>query len=168
MARVRKPTLVAALLVSFGLALGATGALAAANVYTAHAQKTVKVVFANDQLGESAGVWTDVPGMSIAMTVPSGEKDLFLADFSAMTGCVGSNGAEPCEVRVLMNGAEVAPGFTVFDSAVPGLVWQSHDMQFIASPIGPGGYTFKVQFKSLYDNDFWMQTRTFSLTRSII
>ena len=93
--------------------------------------------------------WTDVSGMSVSMTVPSGEKALLLINYSMASTCVDQSGATLfCYVRILVDGTEAPPGQVIFESAADGNISsaiEANSMQFVAGPLNAGSHTIKVQ-----------------------
>jgi hypothetical protein len=102
--------------------------------------------------------YVDLPGASTTITVPSGQRALIVARFTAESTCtIGlSDGCEG-QVRILIGGAEGAPACGVdcaFDSTKEGQSdeLESHAIDRSRGGIGgltPGNYTVKVQFRVL-------------------
>src|SRR3954470_20509727 len=47
----------------------------------------VRTATADDNAHSTATTWTDVPGMSVAVNVPAGERALLIVTFSAVNQC---------------------------------------------------------------------------------
>jgi hypothetical protein len=134
--------MLAALIAALTLLLIATSAaLAISTIRKAHAVTAVQVV-TEDNIVSPGVNWTDVPSMSLSMNVPTSQKALFLATFSAET----DPDPNPCWVRMLINGAQMPPGQVMYASQTDG--WTSNSNQFLAGPYPTGTYTFTVQFMS--------------------
>jgi hypothetical protein len=58
--------------------------------------------------------------MSLSMTVPSGEKALFLITFSAQATCQDTYSSASCYVGVTVDGHGASPGDVIFDAASDG------------------------------------------------
>lgn len=115
--------------------------------------------------------WTDLPDMLVNVPIPSGERGLLLITFSGVDHCSGTGGF--CQVRVLVNGTEAAPGPVIFDSTEDGGTgnvnsYEVNSMQFVAGPLGAGNHTVKVQYSmSPYSSaTFTVISRTLTVLRS--
>ena len=131
--------------ITIGLALllvASTAALAVVTTKSGGAVKGVKVVTETAGTNMAVMTFTDIPGMSLSMTVPSGEKAHLLITFSASTSCIDSSGINTnCFVRVLVDGTEALPGQVLFDTAADGdslLAREASSMQFVAGPLLAG------------------------------
>ena len=162
-------TAVAALV---ALLLAGTVVLGAAVLKRGGYVNAVNIVTDTDQTGVSQeNSWTDISGMSMPMSVPSGEQALFLITFSASVTC--EDGQEPvtnyCYIRVLVDGVEASPGAVVFDGAADGnteYAREANSMQFVAGPISSGAHTIKVQgFIGGSSSSFQLWSRTLSVLR---
>jgi hypothetical protein len=150
------------------LALGAAlvvglagGAIAAATVRNGKAVKAVSVVAASDTAWATTTT-TDVPNMSVTMSVPANQKGLFVATFSA-----SANG--PCDVSMTIsgpNGGDMPPGNGWFHSDPNNSDWNS--AQFIAGPYPSGTYTLKVRFSTTSVNACYLAQRTLAVERSLV
>ena len=156
----------AALLVAETVVLGATvlrsgGAVKAVKIVT---ETTEQVISVSNQD-------TNITGMSLTMSVPSGQQAYFLITFSAVENCL--DGSPPilmyCYVRVLVDGAEAAPGYVVFDAAPDSNVWEAKEansLQFVAGPLAAGPHTVQAQgFIGGVSSSFNLYERTLSVMR---
>jgi len=116
--------------------------------------------------------FVNVPGASTTITVPSGQRALILARFSAESNCSGGLVGNWCPARILIGGTEAAPAsgadfaFDSVDSSevaacTPGECgWESHSMDRSRGPLDPGTYNVRVQW--MVENSFG-GTSTFRL-----
>ncbi len=95
--------------------------------------------------------WTDVQGMSLSMTVPSGEKALLLITFSSAAFCHdGVNATAFCRVCASWSMGSTGPAepgdlrLSTTDGNVDSST-EVHSMQFVAGPLNAGQHTIKVQ-----------------------
>jgi hypothetical protein len=120
--------------------------------------------------------WTDIPGMSTTIKVPSRTKGLLLITFSAETRCtedVGGTSAQ-CRIRALVDSSVVAPGEVSFadaagttDADYPWQVFEAHSMQFVAGPLSAGTHTVTLQYQVQNGTPlFEHSNRTLSILRS--
>ena len=148
----------------------------AATTKTGGAVKGVKVVTESAPQSIVAGAvgmtaYVDIQGMSLSMTVPSGEKALLLITFSSASVCLDGSGAtNSCWVRVLVDNGTALPGQVIFDSAADGnalSAYEANSMQFVAGPLSAGSHTVKVQaYLDETFSSFQLDTRTLSVLRS--
>ena len=136
--------------IGLALVLMAGTVVLAATTKTGGAVKGVKVVTETAAASISSNGYTDVQGMSVSMTVPSGEQALLLITFSAETQCRDGNGSTTvCYLRVLVDGTNAAlPGQVAFDTAGDGNAEFTHEtnsMQFVTGPLSAGQHPVKVQ-----------------------
>jgi hypothetical protein len=96
--------------------MGLLGATVAATAIAATSEQSggpitaIKVVRSADEQSMHATTFTDVPGASTTITVPSGQRALIVARFEASTLCIPSANDECSEsVRILIGGAVGAP-----------------------------------------------------------
>jgi hypothetical protein len=138
----RRPRLVLMVLgVLTLLLLSETLVLAAGTLRTGDSVRAVDVTTGPGSTTKSTS-WVSVDGMSLTMTVPSNQKGLFLAAFSAMAQEQLSEGI--CDVAMTVNGSWMAPASVTFDSGDTAA--RTHTKQFVAGPLPPGAYTFNVLF----------------------
>jgi hypothetical protein len=168
-----RPRLLLAIAIGLAALLVAeTAVLAVTTIKTGGPVRSVKVATETAQQTIYPGGWADVQGMSLSMTVPSGEKALLLITFSSASFCHDSSGASAfCGVRILVDGIPALPDQVTFDSArTDGNIDSSHEphsMQFVAGPLNAGQHTIKVQ-GAVSENPsyFGISTRTLSVLRS--
>lgn len=165
--RAAKVAVVAALAV----ALVAGGAYAATLQKNGGPVKAVRAVTADGLGSTTATTWTDVPGMSLTVGVPSGERGLLVITFAAMDHCTAGASAGYCNIRVLVDGAAAEPSQVVFDSTEDsgtGNVnsWETNSMQFVAGPIGAGKHTVRVQYSITGSATFSVAARTLTVLRA--
>ena len=126
----------AALLIAESAVLGAT------LLKSGGAVKAVKIV-ANDLLFHTTSTsLVNMTGMSTTMTVPSGQKALFLITVS--TSCSVS-GAGSAIVRVLVDRTSALPSDQGFCSGDSGS--GSNSYQYFAGPLNAGNHTVALQFR---------------------
>lgn len=121
--------------------------------------------------GSSAFTWTNVPGMSVNVGVPSGETGLLVITFSGQSQCTGTTAF--CQIRVLVDGNVAAPGAVIFDSTDDGPggsvnSYETNSMQFIAGPKRAGKHTVTVQYaiSPFSSAAFGLTARTLTVLRS--
>ena len=147
-----------AALAALGIGAGTHAALATISGGTQAAagqQPTyVSIVRGVNSTSASSSSWADLPGASTTVTVPSGHKAMLLARFSGESACDGA-GIETCSIRVLIGGVEAAPAAGIadaFDSNDSGQEtsnsWQADSIERWRSPLGPGSYAVKVQYRT--------------------
>jgi hypothetical protein len=129
----------------------------------------VKTVTADDAPVTTSTSFSNVPGMSVSMSVPSGQTALFVVTLSAVSTCYISAAIESalCYVRLLVDNNPAPPGDLVFISYASGA--GAHSMQFVAGPLSAGPHTVQVQW--LVDHEgatFQMAERTLTVLRSNI
>ncbi|MBI1886596.1 MAG: hypothetical protein HYS09_09845 [Chloroflexi bacterium] len=155
----RKTWLLIAFLTAIAAAIVVVPAVAdpAATTKSGGAITAVKVVRETDAQTTSSATFVDLPGASTTITVPSGEKALILARFSAESDCYGGAANDWCSVRILIGGSEAAPASGTdfaFDSNEDGGAasqgnWESHSMDRSRGALGEGTYTVKVQWMTV-------------------
>jgi len=125
----------------------------------------VKTVTADDAPTTTSTSFSNVPGMSISMSVPSGQKALFVVTLSAVSVCYTEGVL--CYVRLLVDNNPAPPGDLIFNSNASGP--GAHSMQFVAGPLSAGTHTVEVQW--MVDEvgaTFQMAERTLTVLRSKI
>jgi hypothetical protein len=135
--------------------------------------KAVRVVTADDGTSIYGLTPENVAGMSVTVTVPSGEKALLLITFSAQTRCQHSlNEASACLIQVKVDDNIAKPGavtfahMEVFDS-LDDIIDETHSMQFVAGPLNAGQHTVTVQgWVTKQYTYFGLTARTLSVLRS--
>ncbi len=160
------------------LLLATTSVLAATLQLKGKSISAVRGVTADSFVSTSSQTFDSVPGLSATIGVPSRQKALLIITVSGESSC-WAHYSTYCYLRVLVDGAEVAPGAVVFDS-VPGAssefqdyAWRSRSAQFVAGPLHSGRHTVTVQWrlKLAYTGDpdtFRMGKRTLTVLRSKI
>lgn len=100
----------------------------------------------------SSQTFTDIPGASEAVTVPTGETGRIYVWFNAESACSGGTGSQYCNVRILVNGTEIEPAAGTdfaFDSTdqadETASSWESHGMIRVSPVVNAGTYTVTVQ-----------------------
>ena len=149
-------------LVSFG-----SGAVMASTIVRSSGPlKQMKVATADDLIGMAETTFTDIPSMSLTISVPSGEHGLFLITFSAMSECIAAGNGN-CSVRVLWDGNVAVPGNVSWDAASPTLdQFDVASMQWLVGPAEPGQHTVRVQAQPSANAVFRMWQRTVSVVRA--
>ena len=154
------------------LLVGESVALAAVVTRNGKTIKAVKTATDTATVTTSSALWSNVPGMSLTMGVPSGEQGLLLVTFSANALCLGQViPSEYCLARVLVDGTPASPGQVIFasDSAAPYNVYGTYSMQFVAGPLNAGQHTVVLQYRTFVDgNDFTLTNRTFTVLRAVV
>lgn len=149
-------------LVSFG----SGAALATTIIRAAGPLRQMKVVTADDLTGIGQTTFTDIPSMSMTVSVPNGEQGLFLITFSAMSECI-SQATANCSVQVLWDGNVAVPGNVAWESASPTLdEFNVASMQWLVGPAQPGQHTVKVQAQPSANAVFRVWQRTLSVVRA--
>jgi len=167
-----RPRLLVAIAIGLALALGlGGGALATSFLRSGGPVKSVKVATDDSPASTTAATWSDVPGMSATLTVPSGEKALFLVTFSANALCFEIDITDAaCYIRAVIDNNEMAPGAVNFSDPKHG--YESQSMQWLASPSPSGPHTIKIQFHVSGSSggiaQFIIHSRTLSVLRSKI
>ncbi len=174
----RRRLLLIALAGSILLVLATTSVLAATLQLKGKSISAVRTVTTDALSSTRSQDFVNVPGLSATIGVPSRQKALLIITVSGESSC-WANYATYCYLRVLVDGAEAAPGAVVFDS-VPGdsnttefqdYAWHSNSAQFVAGPLGSGQHTVTVQWrvKLAYTGDpdaFRLLKRTLTVLRS--
>ena len=168
----RRPQLLLVAVFLLGALLAGSGVVVAASVIkSGKAVTAVKVVTDAAAVSTASQTYADVPGMSLSVTVPSGEKAVLLITFSAQSRCLDGSGATAfCYARVLVDGNTALPGEVIFDSAADGNAanaYETNSMQFVVGPLNAGGHTVRVQTRvDEAVSSFTMAHRTLSVLRS--
>ena len=90
----------------------------------------------------STDTWIDVPGASIRITVPEGERALIIARFSPSVICAGTG---ICESRIVIGGVEAEPAKPVYFNPGSTNHWGVMYTERSLGPILPGTYTVRGQ-----------------------
>ena len=165
-----RPRLLLAIAIGLASLLVAETVVLAATVKTGGPVKAVKVVTETTTHTISSTRFVYVQGMSLSMTVPSGEQALLLIAFSSRVSCTQTTTAW-CYVRVTVDGVEAAPGDVIFDGAADGSNYaiETNSMQFVAGPLSAGPHTIKVQARvDEAGATFHLTDRTLSVLRSMV
>ena len=160
----------ALILMSVGYALG---------VRTVHRGNIIRqnvVVHDTSSFNTAATDWTDVPGASATLNIPSAGTDQhFLATFSAESRCTASTDDPAqgawCALRILVNGTEMSPAVGTnfaFDSGnwPDGSgedLWEAHAIQRVIGPLGPGNHDVQVQVRLVPNGGAAIDSGSFSL-----
>ena len=134
--------LVTAVALALAVAFGASSAVVATSfMRSAKSIKAVKTVTDDVWwfLGYNGGNFADVSNMSLTLSVPSGEKALFIVTFSAVSE---ADNLGTCGVEATINGAVLVPGSVAFTTSSAA---QANSMQWIAGPEPAGSYTVKIR-----------------------
>jgi hypothetical protein len=160
------------LAVALGMALvlaAVGGSFATSLLRSGGPVRAMKVATADQEAATDSNNWTDIPNMTVTMTVPSGEKGLFLATLSGETACSGALGNE-CRVRVTINGNTLAPAAAdigvIFASATTTGTRYASSAQLVSGPLSAGSYTIKAQYRIYGAGYFQLERRTLSVVRS--
>jgi hypothetical protein len=141
----------------------ALGSVAVAALKSGTSITSVKVVTSTGSSVETQSrSYVDLPGAATSITVPSGQKALILARFTAASQCGSLNPDDDgCNVRVLIGGIVADPvSAGPFDTAEccsassNGDSLESHAIDRSRGPLGPGTYPVKVQWVADAENDF--------------
>jgi hypothetical protein len=163
--------LVAAILIG-GATVAAFGALRAPTITRLSGGAIGRVAIAQGngvQTFTTTGGWSNLPGASVVLKVPSGRRAILIATFSANTRCaVGGFPGDECDLRILVDAAQMGPGPVV---ANDGAAFDSHgftgddhlEMHAIqrARLVGPGRHIVQVQvqaFSTEFQLDAWQLT----------
>jgi hypothetical protein len=120
----------------------------------------VKVVNSNASMISNSPTYANVTDMNVSMVVPSGEKAIFLIDFSAETYIATTSTIGQGYVRVLVDGVAAAPTEVIFDSDINTFSNnESQSHQFVAGPLGAGPHTFRVQWRASSSTSFFSITK---------
>ena len=147
MARLQKrSSLLIAVAVALALVVGIVAGVAATSwARSGGPIRSLKTVASNEYLSLHANgaKMTAIPSMTLTMSVPSGEKALFVLTFSAENWCyVNNTSIRTCYIDATVNGVPMAPGSVGFSTSRQ--FHASNSAQFIAGPYGAGTYTFTV------------------------
>jgi hypothetical protein len=152
--------------------VSATAVLALTTKLNGGAVKAVRTATADDPVSTTSSSWTDVPGMSTTVNVPSGTKALLVITFSGQSRC-NDSGASPtvlCYVRALVNGVDASPGITILDSAAAGdntaHSQGAHSFQWVMG-VNAGTKTVKIQWLVNESGDaFHLISRSMTVLRT--
>jgi hypothetical protein len=116
---------------------------------------------------------SDIPGMSVSVTVPAGQHAVLLITFSASSFCAigDANTIPTCSVQALLDGKTVSPGWVPFDARAGSVDAQyypaAHSMQFVAANVVAGTHTVKMRYLISNSGDtFAVYQRTLTVLRS--
>ena len=159
-----RPRVVAAVGLALTLAFGlATGAVATTLVRSGQT-KAVKVAADDSSYSAGGNGYTDIPGMSVTMTVPSNSKAFFLITFSAASSCSASGS---CYVQALINGAYVdGSSYALVVFASPN--FQTNSMQWVSPVMSAGTYTINIQTAANVGQTIDLASRTLSVLKSTV
>ena len=168
------PRLLAILVAVLGVMLAAETVVLAATVMRNGAPVTAVLTKTSDEYAfTDSTTLSGVPGMTAAVTVPSGERALLVITFSAVSACydVNSSGANTvyCRVDATVDGVTVPPGQVNFDTAGDGesFAWETNSMQFVAGPLDPGSHTVRIRYRvDESEGLFELSQRTLTVLRS--
>ena len=118
----------------------------------------------------SSTSWTDVNSTALAMPIPSGEHDFFQITFSADSpSCTRVDPAAlyaTCNVRALVDGQSVEPGFVQVGYAFNAPLHVPVTMQWASGVYAPGPHYVKIQTsESAPDNQTLFYGRTLTVIR---
>ena len=133
---------------------GVTRVSGGSNAKVAIARGSAQATTTND-------TWGNLPGASVNIKVPSGQKAILLATFSGESICSGGAVADECDIRIMFGSKEGKPGpaapnsGAAFDSNFTGADYREmHAIQRSLGPLGPGTYTVKVQWETCCGTTF--------------
>jgi hypothetical protein len=116
--------------------------------------------------------WVDVPGMSLTVGVPGGERARLLITLSAPVNCRDAAGgaANECYVRVLVDGlATASPLSALFARSVSTGTWHASSMQFVSEALPAGVHTVQAQFLMIEANaSMSLDARTLTVLRAYV
>ena len=118
--------------------------------------------------------WVDVPGMSLTVGVPAGERARLLITFSAPVNCRESaepGAANECFIRVLVNGLPTASPAEALFARAPATAgtWHASSMQFVSEALPAGVHTVTVQFVMVEANaSMSLDARTLTVLRAYV
>jgi hypothetical protein len=151
------------------LALAAVGAAATATALavipgSAGSITAVRVVSDTGLQETSSRTFVDIPGAATSMTVPSGQRGLIIARFSAASQCGSINPDDDgCFVRILVGGIEAEPvAGGAFDMAAccpnssNGDAFESHQIERSIGALPSGRYPVRVQWQADAENQFML------------
>jgi hypothetical protein len=152
------------------LLIGETAVLAAAQTRGGGPVRAVRVVTDDDSLFTVSSTWTNVPGMSVGVTIPSDEHALLLITFSAAIACQETSPNDTvayCSLRVLVDGKQAAPLSIVAQAADNQTISPRElgSMQWAAGPLPSGRHTVTVQYMAT-NGAFNISARTLSVLQS--
>ncbi len=165
MRQVRTWHLFAAMIATVLVTLGVQAAIAGTTTTTRSggAITRVRVVRGPNATETSSTTYVNLPGASTTITVPSGQRALILARFSAESQCTSSDESGYCTARIMIGGSEGAPAVGndfAFDTLTTDSAganaedwWESHSMDRSRGSLGPGTYTVRVQYSVITAND---------------
>jgi len=127
---------------------GSMSAFAVRQKHTGNGVSAVTVVTENAISFIGSTSFQNLGGATATITVPAGQVQLVVADFSADSTCQGSFAENFCSVQILADGAEMAP-VAAGDFAFDGVgtaddFYEGHLMQR-SILLGPGTHTIRVQ-----------------------
>ncbi|HUR16845.1 MAG TPA: hypothetical protein VMZ33_06145 [Candidatus Limnocylindrales bacterium] len=140
----------AAIIVALAIMVAATGVvLAATSAVTGNAQKQIKVVRENTTTASATSnstTYSDIPGATVSMTVPSSTNALLVARFQSHGSVIQTSG---CIVRILVGSTTMEP-----NGNYP-FMGQANVSESVAGSgaierslaVGPGTYTVKAQLR---------------------
>jgi hypothetical protein len=160
--------------VALGMLLAAESvALAATVTKNGGAITAVRTVTNGDYIAATtiSQTFVAVPGMSVTVNVPTGQRGLLIITFSAVSQCIddGTFTSTHCYIRVQVDGVSAPPGEVIFDSAGDGESYalEAGSMQFVAGPVSAGSHTVRVDYRVNEPNSaFMMSARALTVIRS--
>lgn len=158
-----RPRLFIGVAMAIVLVLGiATGALGSALVRSGRTVTAVKVAPNAAEYVTGGNGYTDIPGMSLNITVPASTQAILLITFSADSYCSASSN---CYVQALINGNYViGNSYALVTFATPDRTTNS--MQWVSGPMAAGTYTVKIQAAAAVGHTITLDARTLSVLRS--
>ena len=164
----RRPVTIAlvALLV---LTLSVATAVAQRIGYRGGALRQARVISATDPTTTTGTTFVALPGAGAALRIgANAPHQHVLVTFSGESTCATSGpSAESCRIRVLVDGREADPVVAhevAFDDATTTHAAESHAVQRVYGPLGPGRHTIHVQYAtSSADTTFTLDDWTLSV-----
>jgi len=163
------------------LAVAVVGAAAAVTALAAVSGSAgpitaVNVVSDNGLQETSSRTFVDIPGAATSIRVPSRQRGLIVARFSAASQCGSLNPDDDgCFVRILVGGVEAEPTSAgPFDMAAccpnssNGDAFESHQIERSRGPLPPGSYPVKVQWQADAENQFMLWSWHLTVERARI
>ena len=114
----------------------------------------VKVVRNDEPVTTKSTSYSAVQASRTTIQVPDGTNALILARFTGESVCYGGAANNWCTARIMVGGNQAQPSGddVAFDSTDNGAEsrhsWESHSIERVRGPLGPGSYQVEVQVKT--------------------
>jgi hypothetical protein len=144
--------------------IGAASVVAATVKLSGGQVYAVKTATENLPTTHGGTSWANVPGMSVAASVPADQPAVLVITFSAEHFCPGGSAGE-CRVRAIVDGVAVAaPGAVVFKQGIS--IRETTSMQWVKL-VSPGAHTVTIQTSSSWPLlGFTLYERTLTVLQS--